>query len=520
MKRFFNFVLLVLLLLLAVDLLRQWHNRQPGLFSLPSSLADFFDRGDQGHRRPEKYTLAEGPRVNPNDVDVLAAMSRQRITLAKAVVPSVVSVITSKTLRTPAYMNDPMFQLFHRGHMPSSPPILGSGVIVSKEGHIVTNNHVIDQMDDIEVELNDGRHKKATLIGTDPATDVAVLKIDAADLTPLPFGDSEKVEVGETVMAVGNPYGYEESVTQGIISAKGRSSSETLSDLFQIDAAINPGNSGGPLIDVRGELIGLNELIYSQSGGWQGVGFAIPSDTVRRTMDSILKTGRVIYGYLGVLTSPRADALAELGPPADHDGALVEDVAAGSPAEKAAIEPGDLIQKFNHKEVHNFQDLRRGVSQVDINATVPIELVRGGKTMTVMAQVGEKPADAQLADVFRRQQRPPGSPGASSAVPGNGATANSSGFANGLVVTELTPRTLRQLSLPADEQGVLVTRVDPDSPAANALQVGDVIEQVGDESIGNVFDFQRVVRHSPADEPVKVSIMRDRTRLTVTIKPG
>jgi serine protease Do len=522
MKRFLSFVFLVLLLLLAVDSLRQWHNRQPVVFSLPGPLAELFGQGDSGHRRPEKYTLAEGPRVNPNDVDVLAAMSRQRITLAKAVVPSVVSIISSKTVQVPSYMNDPLFQLFHRGRMHGPPSgFIGSGVIVSKEGHIVTNNHVIDQMDDIEVELNDGRHKKATLIGANSDNDVAVLRIEADNLTPLPFGDSAKVEVGETVMAVGNPYGYEESVTQGIISAKGRSSSETLSDLFQIDAAINPGNSGGPLINVRGELIGLNEAIYSQSGGWQGVGFAIPSDTVRRTMDSILRTGRVIYGYLGVLASPRTDAMAELGPPADDQGALVYDVVAGSPADKAAILPGDIIQKFNHRDVRDFQDLRRAVSQVEIDATVPIELLRGGKPMTVTARVSEKPPDTQLAQVFRpRQRAAPGNPGAPSIVPRSGGPGYGRGFASGLVVTELTPQTLRKLDLPANEQGVLVTRVSPDSPAADALQVGDVIEQIEQEPVAGLADFDKIVRQSPIEDPVTVSILRDRVRMMVAINPG
>ncbi len=522
MKRFFSFVLLVLLLLFAVGSLRQWHDRQPVFSGLPESWQRFLGQGDHAHRRPEKYTLADGPRVNINDVDVLAAMSRQRITLAKAVVPSVVSIISSKTVPQTSYLNDPLFQFFHRGRLHGGRPgMLGSGVIVSQEGHIVTNNHVIDQMDDIEIELNDGRRKRATLIGTDPDSDVAVLKIEADNLTPLPFGDSEKVEVGETVMAVGDPYGYEESVTQGIISAKGRSGSDTISDLFQIDAAINPGNSGGPLINVRGELIGLNEEIISQTGGWSGVGFAIPSDTVRRTMDGILKTGRVIYGYLGVLRSPRSDALAELGARPETNGALVYDVVVGSPADKAAILPGDVIQAFNHKEVHSFQDLRRDVSQVDINDAVPIELVRGGKPLTVTVRLGEKPPDGQLAQLSRRQQHAPAEQAAPFGTGRTGAaSAEGSGFASGVVVAELTPQTVQELHLPSDQQGVLITRVNPDSPAANALRVGDVIEQIQQEPIGSVFDFQRVVRQSPSDEPVTVAIRRARIRIMVAIDPG
>lgn len=529
MKRFFSFMLFVLLLLLAVASLREWHNRQPDAFNLPSSIQDLFSSRESEHRRPEKYTLADGPRVDPKDVNVLAAMSRQRILLARAVIPSVVSIITSKTVQMPDYMNDPIFQFFHQGRMHRSPNgavqhALGSGVIVTKEGHIVTNNHVIDQMDDIQVELSDGKRKKATLVGTDSDTDIAVLKIDAdADVTPLPFGDSDKVEVGETVMAVGNPYGFEESVTQGIISAKGRPGSEMLSDLFQIDAAINPGNSGGPLINVEGELIGVNEAIYSQSGSWQGLGFAIPAATVRRTMDSILKNGRVISGYLGVLESPRANAAAQLGGSADEEGALVYDVVAGSPADKASIQPGDVIQKFNHRDVHDFQDLRRSVSQVDIDASVPIELMRGGKTMTVTARVGERPPpDAQVAQLLRKRQQPgPGASGGGPATPpATASSAEGSGLAAGVTVAELTPPTLRRLNLPRAQHGVLVTGIDENSPAAGVLQPGDVIEEINQESVTNLLDFSRLTRQAATDGPVVLSIVRDRARNLVVINPS
>ena len=303
MKRFFNFLVFVALLCIAVGSLQLWQERREGSTGrLTRGLHDFF-HPETNRRHPEKYTLADGPRIDPKDVNVLAALSHQRIALAQAVVPSVVSITTSRTVQVPDFQNDPFYQFFHRNqHQRNSQTQnqLGSGVIVSKEGHIVTNNHVIEGMDEIEVELSDGRKRAARLIGTDTDTDIAVLKIEDGNVVPLPFGDSEAVEVGETVMAVGNPYGLEESVTQGIISAKNRAGSENTSDLFQIDAAINPGNSGGPLVNVRGELIGINEAIFSRTGGWQGVGFAVPSATVRRTMDGILHVGRVIHGYLGV----------------------------------------------------------------------------------------------------------------------------------------------------------------------------------------------------------------------------
>jgi Do/DeqQ family serine protease len=338
-------------------------------------------------------------------VNVLAELSRQRTLLARAVVPSVVSITTSRSVQNDP-LQDPVLQLFHqgvpRGPGSSTQHSLGSGAIVSKEGHIVTNHHVIEGTDQIEVELSDGRRKQAILIGTDMATDIAVLKIEADDLVPLPFGDSDQVEVGETVMAIGNPFGYEESVTQGIISAKGRRGSENLSDLFQTDAAINPGNSGGPLVNVRGEMIGINEAILSQSGGWQGVGFSIPSATVRRTLDSILKTGRVLHGYLGIEQRPLTQQSAAQSGLPETKGVLVENVVIGSPADKANIRPGDVIQKFNNQPVADIIDLRHCVDQVDIAATAKIELLRAGKTVLVEAQIAERPPGALYSRVPTR----------------------------------------------------------------------------------------------------------------------
>ena len=397
MQRLFRFLFFVLLLVLAVAVTRAWSDRRPGTHYGWQGLARDFFNGGPVRRFPEKYTVAEGPRIDLKDVDVLTALSRQRVALARAVVPSVVSIITSKTVEMPELPKGDPFAFFHRGLHGGglgTQKQLGSGAIVSREGHIVTNDHVIAGMEAIEVELSDGRRKQARLIGTDPGTDIAVLKIDAGNLVPLPLADSDQVEVGETVMAVGNPYGLEESVTQGIISAKGRAS-ESISDLFQTDAWLNPGNSGGPLINVRGELIGINEAIFSESGGWQGVGFAIPASTVRRTMDAILKVGRVVHGYLGVGQRILDRENTREG---GAKGALVDSVTTGSPAEKAAIQPGDLIQKFNNKAIESFEDLRRRVGEVDVDVTVPVELLRNGKVVSVRTQIAEgPPPEAQFS---------------------------------------------------------------------------------------------------------------------------
>ena len=527
MKRFFNFLLFVALLALAVGSLQLWKDRRSGRRRWENPFAELFGSRSAEHRTPEKYTLAAGPRVDLKDVDVLAAMSRQRVVLARAVVPSVVSIVTSKTVDVPDYQQDPVYQLFHhrapagRGGGSRVANQLGSGAIISPEGHIVTNNHVIDGMDQIAVKLSDGREREARLVGTDKDTDIAVLKIDADSLMALPFGDSELVEVGETVMAVGNPYGWEESVTQGIISAKGRRGSENVSDLFQIDAAINPGNSGGPLINVRGELIGINEMIYSRTGGWQGVGFAIPAGTVRRVVDGILKSGRVIHGYLGI-----ERALIE------GSGVLVNSVRSGSPAEKAAIQPGDVIEKFNGKPVNDFDDLKRSIAEVNVDSTVPVQLLRGGKTLSVNAKIAEKPPeDVQLSQVppvppgSRVPGLPPGHPpinggsGRALVPPPGSLVRPNTGLLSPVVVRELSGGDVAALKMPENARGVLVASVRPETPAAEALQPGDVIETINQEPVANAADYARLLRSLPADQMIVLSIIRERSRTVVTLSP-
>ena len=523
MKRFLTFLLFVSLLAIAVGSLQTWKDRRYGRNSGWTNPFLRLVRPDNDQRHPEKYTFAAGPSIDLKDVNVLAAMSRERILLAKAVVPSVVSIVTSRNVESPEYQRDPFYQFFHGKQVPSHGRIasqLGSGAIVSQEGHIVTNNHVIEGMDQIAVKLSDGRELTARLIGTDTDTDVAVLKIDTNNITPIHFGDSDNVEVGETVMAVGNPYGYEESVTQGIISAKGRRG-DNVSDLFQIDAAINPGNSGGPLVNVRGELIGLNEAIFSRSGSWQGVGFAIPSSTVQRVVDGILKTGRVIHGYLGI-----ERAMTE-GP-----GVLVNSVVAGSPADKAAILPGDVIQKFNHKPVNDFEDLRREVAEVNVDSTVPVEVIRGGKVVAVNARIAEKPAQTQLSQVPHSPAGlPPGGPslgsGGNFALPPGHPSIGPGGVMPGLTspadlleavkVREITGEDVRKLNLPTGTAGIKVMSVAADSAAADKLQPGDVIETVNQENVGNLVNYAKLMRAAPADQPLVMSIIRSRSRTLVVI---
>src|ERR1700731_1153894 len=468
MKSFLKFLVFVLLLALAISLIYVWQGKQPG----------------QAQVKVEKFTPADKPSLDLNSVDVLQRLDEEYTKVANAVVPSVVSITTTKTVsrRMPV---DPLELFFGRRFSDESPQqkvtSLGSGVIVSKEGHIVTNNHVLNGTDDVTVQLSDGRQSKAKIVGTDGQIDLAVLKIDLENLTPLPIGDSDKVRVGQIVMAIGNPFGLDESVSQGIISAKERRAMNDSSvEFFQTDTAINPGNSGGPLVNIRGEVIGINTAIYSESGGNQGIGFAIPSNVVRAAMNSIISKGRVIRGYLGVGIQPVTADIAEQFKLTSARGALVTDVTPGSPAEKAGIIRGDVIRKVNGYEVKDTVALVNRIAEADIGSNLTIDLVRDGEIKTVSAKVIEQPAD--LVSRLNRNQTAPDLSGDSQNT-----------LFSGIEVQNLTQRLRTEANVPANVNGVMVTRVDPASPAAQALRPGDVIEQIDRQPVSNVDEFQSLV---------------------------
>src|ERR1700738_3857347 len=369
MKNLLKFFLFVALLSLAISALYDYQLHR-GKLSTP------------GRRTPEKYTLADNPNVDPKQVASLDALNRERRALVSSVVPSVVAVKTSKKIAIQRQNElDPFGFFFRRPRTfrnPSDEALvqnsLGSGVIVTNEGHIITNNHVVDQVDEIEVQLSDGRSKKARLVGADSQVDLAVLKIDDPGVKPLKLADSDTVQAGDFVLAIGNPFGFEETVTDGIISSKMRPNrTDAFGDLLQTNAAINPGNSGGPLINLRGEGVGINTAITSRSGGSQGIGFAIPSNTVRTALESLLKQGRIIRGYLGIQTRQ-----AQQPGPAntDAEGVVIDDIVPGSPAAQAQLQKGDVIRKFNGHEVKSFPELRSLVSQVELNKNVELEVFR------------------------------------------------------------------------------------------------------------------------------------------------
>jgi serine protease Do len=505
MKNLAKFLLFVLLLSAGISLLYDYRLKHGGLKFQPAA-------------RPEKYTFASEPAVNPKQVVSLEALSQERRALVRSVIPAVVAVKTSKRVVRQGYGLDP-FEFFFRGprgqrRSPRDEAMvensLGSGVIVTNEGHIITNTHVVDQVDQIEVQLSDGRIKTARLIGADSQLDLAVLKIDDPGVKPLALADSDTVQPGDSVLAIGNPFGLQETVTDGIISWKGEpNSADERGDLLQTNAAINPGNSGGPLINVRGEVVGINEQILSRSGGSEGIGFAIPSSTVRMVLESVLKHGRIIRGYLGIQTpaSQRGTGGANIG------GVTVGDVVSGSPAEQAGLQPGDVIRKFDGRDVKNFRALRTLVAQAPLDKQVELQIVRNGQPLAVKTQIKEQPVDYESAGVLPRgnqpQQQGPQQPNDQETVDGPLAS---------IQVDELTPEKARQLDLPPNVHGVLVADVDPDSGMAE-LQKGDVIEEINQQPVMSVSDYKKISDSLKPNQSQVLSVCRHRARSFLVLRP-
>ena len=494
MKSFLKFLVFVLLLALTISLIYVWQAKQPG----PAQV------------KVEKFTPADKPSLDLNSVDVLQRLDEEYTKVTAAVVPSVVSITTTRTV-TRRMPIDPL-ELFFGRRFPDQAQqkvtSLGSGVIVSKEGHIVTNYHVLNGTSDVTVQLNDGREAKAKIVGTDAQIDLAVLKIDLPNLSPLSLGDSDKVKVGQIVMAIGNPFGLEESVSQGIISAKNRRAmNDSQVEFFQTDTAINPGNSGGPLVNIRGEVIGINSAIYSESGGNQGIGFAIPSNVVKAAMGSIISKGRVIRGYLGVAIQSVTKEIAEQFKLDSVRGALVTDVTPGSPAEKAGIIRGDVIRKVNDYDVKDTIALVNRIAEADVGSSLRIDLVRDGAAKSVLAQIAEQPAD--LVARLNRNQSDPGQ-----------SEESQRGLFAGIQVQNLTQKLRVEANVPATVNGVIVTGVDPSSPVAQQIRPGDVIEQINRRPVPDVNEFESVVSQLDQDNPVMVGIARNRQRSFIVIQPN
>lgn len=348
---------------------------------------------------------------------------------------------------------------------------LGSGVIVSPDGHILTNNHVIEGADDILVTIGNSKQEyKAKKIGTDPGTDMAVLKIDADKLPAITFGDSDKIRAGDIAIAVGNPFGLTQSVSMGVISAVSRGGMGIVAyeNFIQTDASINPGNSGGALVDIEGRLIGVNTAIFSRSGGNQGIGFAVPSNLAHSVLDSIIKNGRVVRGYLGTGIMPLSSELAEEFKIKDQSGALVTAVEPKSPAAKAGVQNGDVITEVNGRKVEGPRELRLMIGGIAPGTKVDLTVARNGEAKTLPAELGELPADKrQIAQTEEPEKTDPD-------------------VLDGVTVADIDGELRKELELPDGTKGVVIAKIDPDSASAAAgLRRGDVVHEINREPITN-----------------------------------
>jgi len=418
--------------------------------------------------------------------------------VVKEVLPSVVNISSSKVVRTPnqsaeGMPDDPLFRQFFGRQFGRGPAVperrreqsLGSGVIVSPEGYILTNNHVVDGATDVRVTLSDKRELKAKIIGTDPKTDVAVLKVEGSNFSAITLGDSSKVQIGDYSLAIGDPFGVGETVTMGIVSAKGRGNLgiEDYEDFLQTDAPINPGNSGGALINDRGELIGINTAILSHgSGGNEGIGFAIPVNLARGVMNQILDHGKVTRGYLGVVVQPITPAMAKaLGQGDQAKGALVGDVSAKGPAQASGIERGDIILEVNGQPVGDANELRNTIAMMQPGDTAKLKISRNGGTRDVSVKLGELPSSKEQA--VNQQE---------------GASKDA---LEGVSVENLDADTAQQLGLPASTKGVVVTGIDLSSPKADSgLRKGDVIQEVNHQPVHNIAQFEEAMHKAGKDE--------------------
>lgn len=431
--------------------------------------------------------------------------------VVKPTLPTVVSITSSKVVKVPGFRNpfsnDPFFRQFFGNQFGSAPREerergVGSGVIVNPDGYILTNNHVVEGASDIKVHLSDKRDFSAKVIGTDPKTDIAVLKVNASSLPALAFGDSSKLQVGDIVFAIGDPFEVGETVTMGIVSATGRGNlgiegPQAYEDFIQTDAAINPGNSGGALIDLHGDLVGINTAILTGGGGGnQGIGFAIPVNMAHHVMNQILEHGRVIRGYLGIFITPLTPEVAKHFGLSQGGGALVDDVSSDGPAAKAGIKRGDVILAVNGEPVQDNNDLRNRISQTAPGTTVKLKVFRDGSARDISVPLGELPEKTEKTARVVQE----GSP------------------LEGVEVDELTPDIAEQLDLPRSTRGVVVTSVDASSPAAGTLQRGDVIQEVNHKPVANVREYERVVE-AAGKQSVLLLVNRGGITTYVDIEP-
>ncbi|MBL8073109.1 MAG: DegQ family serine endoprotease [Nitrospira sp.] len=438
--------------------------------------------------------------------------------VAKQVTPAVVNITTvmaekaSDGLSQPDELRDRMEEFFGKpldpwGRGPHNPREFrgprkgqGSGVIISPDGYVLTNNHVISNAREVHVTLPDKREFKGKIVGTDPKTDLAVVKIDASALPAVAWGDASILQVGEYVLAVGNPFGLNSTVTLGIVSAVGRGHMgiTQYEDFIQTDAAINPGNSGGALVNTKGELVGINTAIFSQTGGYQGVGFAVSTTMAKPIYESLVKTGTVVRGYLGIGLQELTQDLAKSFGVKDSKGALISDVKENGPADLAGLKQGDVVLEYHSTPVEDGVALQRLVTKTPVGTKVSLKVMRDGRARELMVKVGEQPDQEKIAKVETSQ--------------------GDYGLA-GISVEDLDQETARELGFIGKPQGVIVTKIEPDSGAERAgLMPGDVIRELNRQPVKSVKDFAKVSSDLKKGDNVLILVNRRGSSLFLSSK--
>lgn len=452
-----------------------------------------------------QYATALPAKVSEQSVEHLTKTGRAMAEIASAVKPAIVNISTTRTVKIQGGMDlfeDPFFKRFfgdqfNRQRQPRERKSagLGSGVIVSPDGYIVTNYHVVKEADEIKVTLSDKKEYTGKVVGSDPKTEISIVKIEARDLPTLPWGNSEKLQVGEIVLAVGNPYGLNQTVTMGIVSAIGRANVgiADYEDFIQTDAAINPGNSGGALVNPRGELVGINTAIFSTSGGYQGIGFAIPSNMIKSIMDSLVKKGKVIRGWLGVSIQKITPELSKQFKMKEDSGILVSDAVENSPAEKAGIKRGDVIIEYDGKRVDEPYQLRNMVANTAPGEEHQLTILRDGVRQTVAVIVGDVPSDQQ------------GEPG------------DYQNVLKGIGVQEITTELAKKMNVPVRIKGVIINDIEENAPAAGVLLQGDVIQEINRKKISSLKDYQELASKLRKDDDLLVLIFRNGSSTFVTL---
>ncbi len=459
--------------------------------------------------RVQEISLADKTGISGETLEFLGKLNSSLTEVVEAVRPSVVNISTTKTVTMRSPFGDlfdhPLFEKFFgeefgfRGPHPREfrTTSLGSGVIVSADGYILTNNHVIEDAEEIEVTFFDKRTLKGEVVGTDPKSDLAVIKVEAEGLPAAKFGSSGDLKVGEVVIAIGVPFGLSHTTTMGIVSAVGRSNVgiAEFEDFIQTDAAINPGNSGGAMVNIKGELVGINTAIFSTSGGYMGIGFAIPSDMAKSVLQSIIKHGKVIRGWLGVTIQNLTPELAKEFGIEEEKGAVVTDVLDDSPALKGGLERGDVIVEFAGGKVESATGLKNMVAETAPGKTVKIKVLRDGKEKVLGVTLDEYPE--QLA-------------------------AERGGFENalrGVNVQDLSPELRESLDIPKHVNGVIVTGIEPGSPARGAVARNDIIREINRREIENLEGYRKAVSQIGPRESVLLLVYRQGRNLYLTIRP-